>query len=209
AFAPVAGDWRVAIGVLAVLSMTIGNLVAMYQTNIKRLLAYSSIAHVGYIVLGVGLANPTGVTGGILHMFNHALAKGAVFLALGCVAFQIGATQLDKLHGLGRRMPWTMGAFTVAAIGLIGLPPSIGFFSKYSLLRGVGDAGWPFAAVLLVSGLLNAAYFLPIIHRAFFRRDSRPDHLRPAGALQVAPMVAVAGLGLVLGLLSFLPGGLF
>ena len=130
-------------------------------------------------------------------------------MAAGAISTRTGRTRVSEMDGLGRRMPWTMGAFTVAAIGLIGLPPSIGFFSKYSLLRGVGDAGWPFAAVLLVSGLLNAAYFLPIIHRAFFRRDSRPDHLRPAGALQVAPMVAVAGLGLVLGLLSFLPGGLF
>lgn len=191
---------------LAVATIIYGSLVALRSDNLKARLAYSTVSHLSYIVLGAAIGTPAAIAGALLHLGAHAFLKIVLFMAAGAISTRTGRTQVSELDGLGRRMPWTFGAFAVASIGLIGLPPSIGFVSKLALLQGAVPAGWPLAGALLLSGLLNAAYLAPVVHRAFFRPDPKPDHLRPAGALQVAPLVAVAGLGLVLGLVALFPG---
>ena len=113
--------------------MRTASAIAVFQTNIKRMLAYSSLAQIGYMVLGMSFATLTGLTGGIIHLFNHALMKGALFMAMGCVVFRLQVASLDTIEGLGRRMPLTMGAFLIAAISIAGLPPLGGLWGKWYL----------------------------------------------------------------------------
>lgn len=163
---------------LAVITMILGSILAITQTEIKRLLAYSSVAQIGYVILGVSLLNVNGLAGGMLHIFNHALMKGALFLAAGAVIHQTGLRELKDLKGLGKRMPLTMTAFTMAALSMIGIPPFVGFFSKWLLGLGALDAAalglitpfWSYAIVgtLILSGLLNIVYYGPILMNGWF-----------------------------------------
>lgn len=154
---------------LAILAMFVGSLVAIFQENVKRMLAYSSIAQIGYIVLGISLASVDGLTAGIVHLFNHALIKGGMFLALGCVFYRLGSVSLNDLRGLGRRMPYTMAAFVVGGLGLIGVPLTAGFISKWYLVTGVLGAGlWPVAVLVLLSSLLAVVYVWRVVEAAYF-----------------------------------------
>ena len=156
----------IALGLLGILS---ASLVALFQDNVKRLLAYSSVAQIGYIALGMGLASSTGVTAAMLHLFNHALMKGALFLALGAVAYRLGSVSLRDFAGLGRRMPWTMAAIVIGGLSLIGVPPTAGFVSKWYLVLGVLEQGlWPLAVLVLVGSLLALAYVWKIVEVAYF-----------------------------------------
>ena len=119
---------------LAVLAILVGSAVALFETNIKRLLAYSSVAQVGYIMLGASLVNVAGLSAGLLHMFNHALSKGALFLAVMCLAMRFNGLHLRDLAGAARLMPWTMAALVVAGLSLVGVPGTAGFISKWYLL---------------------------------------------------------------------------
>ena len=118
----------------------------------KRLLAYSSVGQLGYIVLGFSLATREGVTSSVIHVFNHAIIKGGLFMALGCVALRLGGTDLRHMRGLGKRMPWTAGALTIGGMGLIGFPLTSGFISKWYLLQAVWalPSYWNVAAVAVV-----------------------------------------------------------
>ena len=107
---------------LSLAAMFIASFVAVFETNLKRMLAYSSVAQIGYITLGIGLANQAGLTGGLVHIVNHALMKAALFLAVGAIFYRVGTVQLTELAGIGRKMPLTMTAFTIAGFGLIGTP---------------------------------------------------------------------------------------
>jgi multicomponent Na+:H+ antiporter subunit D len=148
-----------ALMALAVLAMFVGSLVAIFQEDLKRMLAYSSIAQIGYIVLGLTIANLDGLTSSIVHLLNHALIKGGMFLALGCAMFRLGSVQLKDLAGLGRRMPFTAAAFLVGGFGLIGVPLTGGFISKWYLVKAALESGWwPVAVLVLVSSLLAVAY---------------------------------------------------
>ena len=156
----------ITLGLLGILS---ASLVALFQDNVKRLLAYSSVAQIGYIALGMGLASSTGVTAAMLHLFNHALMKGALFLALGAVAYRLGSVSLRDFAGLGRRMPWTMAAIVIGGLSLIGVPPTAGFVSKWYLVLGVLELGlWPLAVLVLVGSLLALAYVWKIVEVAYF-----------------------------------------
>ncbi|MEX2164039.1 MAG: monovalent cation/H+ antiporter subunit D family protein [Sulfuricaulis sp.] len=147
-----------------------GSVIAIRQDNIKRMLAYSSIAQIGYIALGIGLASVTGVTAGILHLFNHALMKGALFLAIGCVAYRAGLVNIDSIAGLGRRMPWTFAAFTAAGLSLIGIPLTTGFISKWYLVLAAFEKGWwPIAVLVLIGSLLALVYVWRVVESAYFR----------------------------------------
>lgn len=149
-----------------------GSMFAFVQLNLKRRLAYSSVAQVGYIFLGMGLGGPTGLAAGILHIFNHAVMKACLFLAAGAIYRQTGEKHVNRLQGLGYQMPITMGAFTVAAMSMVGLPLFSGFVSKWWLAQGSIEAGMPlFVGLIILSGLLNASYFLPIVWQAFFVVD--------------------------------------
>ena len=162
---------------LALVAMFSMSLVAIFQDDVKRMLAYSSVAQIGYITLGIGLASVTGLTAGILHLFNHALMNGALFLALGCVSYRVGSVSLHDMCGLGRRMPWTMGAFVLGGLSLIGVPLTVGFISKWYLIAGALERGWwSVAALIVVTSLMAVVYIWRVVETAYFRPP-------PAGAL--------------------------
>ncbi len=161
---------------LAVLGILVPSLVAVFQTNVKRLLAYSSVAQVGYMILGISFASALGLMASILHLFNHAITKAALFMALGCLVYRLGGVSLSQLAGAGQRMPWTMGAFVVAGLSLIGVPLTAGFVTKWHLLLAALEAGfWPIAAFLLGTSLLAALYVWKVVEVAYFREPEQPD----------------------------------
>jgi len=158
------------LGVAGVLS---ASLVAIYQSNVKRMLAYSSVAQVGYMVLGIGVATAVGVSASVLHLFNHALMKGALFLALGAVVFRLGTANLRDFAGLGWRMPWTMAAIVLGGLSLIGVPPTVGFISKWYLILAVMERGWwPLALVVLIGSLLALVYVWRLVEVAYLQRPA-------------------------------------
>ncbi len=154
------------LALVAIFSMS---LVAIFQSNAKRLLAYSSVAQIGYMVLGISFASVAGLTAGIIHLFNHALMKAALFMALGAVFYRIGSTEIEAMRGLGRRMPWTMAAFVGGGLSLIGVPLTVGFISKWYLITGALEKGWwPVAALILVTSLMAVVYIWKVIEAAYF-----------------------------------------
>ena len=155
---------------LAILAMVSGSAVAIYQNNVKRMLAYSSVAQIGYMVLGLSFATVTGLTGTIVHLFNHALIKCALFMALGCVFLRIGSVHIGDMAGLGRRMPVTMASFVVSGLSLIGVPLTVGFVSKWYLIQAALEKGWwPIAVLVLFSSLLAVIYIWRVVEVAYFR----------------------------------------
>lgn len=157
----------------AAASLTIvwGSLRALFQDDLKRRLAYSTVSQVSYIVLGVALFGPVGTVGGLVHLVHQGIMKITLFFCAGNYAETLGLHKVSELDGVGRRMPWTTLAFSIAALGMIGLPPTAGYVTKHYLGVGAEAAGMGWAAwVLTASGLLNAAYFLPILYRAWLRR---------------------------------------
>ncbi|MYF93694.1 MAG: monovalent cation/H+ antiporter subunit D family protein, partial [Gemmatimonadetes bacterium] len=163
---------------LVLLGIFIASAVAIYQTDLKRLLAYSSVAQIGYVMLGVSLGSATGLTAGVVHLFNHALMKAALFLAAGCIFLRINSLQLADLSGLGKRLPLTSCAFVLAGLGLIGVPFTVGFISKWYLILGALERGWwPVAALVVVSSLLALVYIWRFVEIAYFRpvpEDAEP-----------------------------------
>ena len=159
--------------VLSVAAMIVASVVAVFQANIKRMLAYSSVAQIGYITLGIALITQTGLTGGIVHIFNHAVMKAALFMAVGCIVFRTGVVRIEDLAGIGRRMPLTMGAFVIAGLGLIGVPGTVGFVSKYFLVAGALEKGWWWlAAIIVISSLIAVVYVGRVIEVAWFREPT-------------------------------------
>ena len=160
------------LALVAILTMS---LVAIYQENVKRMLAYSSVAQIGYMVLGISFASVLGLTAGILHLFNHALMKGALFMAMGCVMYRVGSVRIECMNGLGRAMPWTMAAFVAGGLSIIGVPFTVGFISKWYLIQAALEQGlWPVAVAVLVGSLLAVVYVWKVIEVAYFR-DVDPD----------------------------------
>jgi multicomponent Na+:H+ antiporter subunit D len=156
-------------------TIIVASLVALRQDNLKRRLAYSTVSQLSYIVLAAMLASPLGVMGGTLHVAMHAFGKITLFFCAGAIMVASHKTEVSQLNGIGRRMPWTMGAFALAALSMIGLPPTAGFISKWYILMGAVDGGQVFAAaVLIASTLLNAGYFLPVVYAAFFKPEDPP-----------------------------------
>jgi multicomponent Na+:H+ antiporter subunit D len=155
---------------MALAAMFLASLSAIWQENVKRMMAYSSIAQIGYIVLGIAMATETGLTGGIVHMFNHALIKGSAFMAIGAVVFSTGAVTLTQMEGIGKRMPYTMAAFVIAGLGLIGVPLTPGFISKWQLVTAAMELNmWPLAALILLSSLLAVIYVWRVFEVAYLR----------------------------------------
>ena len=159
--------------ILSLVGIYAASTAAIFQNNAKRLLAYSSVAQIGYMILGISLASATGLAAGILHLFNHALMKGGLFLALGNVFYRTGTVHLEDLGGVGKRMPWTMAAFVVGGMGLIGVPLTVGFASKWLLISAFLEAGvWWVAVLALISSLLAVAYVWKVIEVAYFEEPS-------------------------------------
>jgi len=154
---------------LALLGVVVGSGGAIYQADIKRMLAWSSIAQIGYMVLGISLQSVNGLTGGIVHLFNHAAMKAALFMAIGCVAYRTGATSLTAVRGMGRRMPYTLAAFVAAGLSLIGVPLTGGFVSKWYLVAAALDDGaWAVAGIIVLTSLLAVIYIWRVVEAAYF-----------------------------------------
>ncbi len=173
-------------------TIIIASLVALRQDNLKRRLAYSTVSQLSYIVLGATLGNAWGAVGGAMHIATHAFGKITLFFCAGAILVASHKTEVSQLAGIGRRMPWTMGAFAIASLSMVGLPPTAGFLSKWYLLLGTLD-GEQFvaAAVIVVSTLLNASYFLPIVYAAFFRRPAEAGGGHDHGEAPVSMVVAL------------------
>ena len=185
---------------LAVLAILIASGVALFEQNIKRLLAYSSIAQVGYILLGASFVSVAGLTASTVHMFNHALAKGALFLAVACLATQCSSLRISDLGGMAKRMPWTAGAFVLSGFSLIGIPGTAGFISKWYLITAAleqGSLGIALVAVLVISSLMAAVYIWRIVEAIYFAEptsDLSAVHEAPTMMLAVTWTAALANL---------------
>jgi multicomponent Na+:H+ antiporter subunit D len=182
---------------------------ALAQHDVRRMLAYSSVGHMGYVVLGFGLGNPAGLTGALLHVANHGVMKACLFMVAGNVLLRAGTVRVAGYAGVARRLPLTLAAFGVAALSMIGLPPAGGFFSKWYLIQGALQRGsWIYVAAIVASSLLTAAYMFRVLENAYLRapaadgaegRDpAGAPHEAPAG--MVAPVLALALAVLALGL---------
>jgi multicomponent Na+:H+ antiporter subunit D len=157
---------------LAVLAIIVGSAVAIFEPNLKRLFAYSSVAQIGYILLGTSLVSLMGLTGGIVHMFNHALAKGAIFLAVACLATRLHRVDFTHLAGAARQMPWTMGALVLGGLSLIGVPGTAGFISKWYLVMAAlerGPLGIFLIVVIIAGSLMALVYIWRIVETAYFQ----------------------------------------
>ena len=158
-----------ALGVLASATILYGSLMALSQNGLKKRLAYSTVSQVSYIALGASVLGPIATIGGLVHLVHQGLMKITLFFCAGNYAETLGVHKVSEMNGVGRRMPWTTLAFTVGALGMIGIPPVAGFVTKWYLGLGAAAAGAEWVILLLVvSSLLNAAYFLPILYRAWF-----------------------------------------
>lgn len=157
------------------LTIVVGSLFAVFQDDLKKRLAYSTVSQVSYIILGVALFGPIGSIGGLLHLVHQGVMKITLFFGAGNLAETLGIHKVSEMDGVGRRMPLTMAAFTVGALGMIGVPPTAGFISKWYLGSGAlaANESWVIG-VLVLSSLLNAAYFLPILYRAWFKEREAP-----------------------------------
>jgi len=196
------------IGWVAAGGIIFGSVMAIAQKDFKRMLAYSTVAQVAYIGLGIGLANPLGLIGGLLHILNHSFMKSCLFLIAGGVRYQTGLHEIPKFAGLGRKMPLMMTAFTIAALSMVGIPPTAGFFSKWYLVLGGIDAGnWVFVGVILASSLLTAVYFFRMIEKLFAVPSSGDPAVEkatePSSRILVPILVLAAGI-IILGLANAL-----
>jgi len=198
-------DWTLALGILAVMTMTIGNIAAIMQKNLTRMLAYSSIAHAGYILIGLAVAphSSLGLQGSLYHILNHAVMKGMAFIAIAGIVITLGVTNLDKLRGLGRRMPITALALVISLFSLAGVPPLSGFWSKLMLFGSALDAGstlW-WAPWLAIAGVLNSAlslaYYGWITRKMYFEGETqkRVKESKPIIAVMIFSMIFLIGFG--------------
>ncbi|MGE0416498.1 MAG: monovalent cation/H+ antiporter subunit D family protein [Acetobacteraceae bacterium] len=168
--------------VLSIAAIVGASIIAIMQDDVKRMLAMSSVAQIGYITLGIGLDNETGLTASIVHLFNHGLMKGALFLLIGGIAYQTGAVSMDRIAGLARRMPWTFAGIVIAGLSMVGVPGTVGFVSKWFLVQAAMERGWWWLVVIIVaSSVLALVYMGRLIEAAYLRPA-------PAGPpLQEAP----------------------
>jgi len=200
------------LAVVAAVTIIYGSLRALFQDDLKRRLAFSTVSQVSYIALGVAIAGPIASIGGVVHLVHQGLMKITLFFCAGNLAETLGIHKISEMNGVGRRMPWTMTAFTIGAFGMIGAPPVAGFVTKWYLGLGALEAGQAWVILVLAgSSLLNAAYFLPILYRAWFREPSDTwleerdfGSKETAWALLLPPLLTAA-LALAAGLLAMLP----
>jgi len=189
-------DLGLVICVAASFTIIVASLIALTQDNLKRLLAFSTIGQLSYIVLGVGLLSPKGMTGGILHIAMHAFGKITLFFCAGAIFVATGKRNISEMVGIGKRMPLTMAAFFIASLSIIGLPPTGGFWSKWYLVLGSLEAHQiAVLVVLLTSSLLNAAYFMPVVYKAFFctpEESMFEDKVQEAPAFCLVPLMITA-----------------
>jgi len=205
------GADQLALGAASV-TILVGSLLALGQDNLKARLAFSTVSQLSYIILGAALLNHNGVTGGVAHITNHAVSKITLFLCAGSIYVSTHKTEISQLSGIARRMPWTMAAFALGSLSVVGIPPTSGFVSKWYLALGTVDRHAELGAddrfslmllgVLLLSSLLNAIYLLPIVYKAYFERgfESSEDEQIREVPWMVIPLTITAAASLLLGL---------
>ena len=196
--------------VAASVTIVVGSLLALGQDNLKARLAFSTVSQLSYIILGAALLNPDGVLGGIAHITFHAVSKITLFLCAGSIYVSTRKTEISQLSGIAKRMPWTMAAFALASLSVVGIPPTSGFVSKWYLALGTIENGnLILLAVLLVSSLLNAAYLGPVVFKAYFEKESEPNEEVREVPWMVVPLVICAAASLLLGIFSDVFSGIF
>ncbi len=199
-------DFNLGVVVMCIASFTIlvASCIALSQDELKRRLAYSTISQLSYIIFGVALLSPQGLLGGVIHIGMHAFGKITLFFCAGAIYVATGKKYISQMSGLGRKMPFTFAAFFIGALGVIGLPPTGGFYSKWNLILGTLEAQQTiFMVVLLVSSFLNAFYFLPIVYKAFFGRSEEEDgnskvKIQEANLCLLIPLLITAFISIVL-----------
>jgi multicomponent Na+:H+ antiporter subunit D len=193
-----AGDWLTYVAGATVITASV---IALMQDNLKKRLAYSTISQLSYVMLATAILTPISIIGAALHIAAHAVSKITLFFAAGSIYTAAHLTEVSQLDGIGRRMPWTMGAFAIGALSMIGVPPTAGFLSKWFMLSGGMAAGnWVAVGVIIVSTCLNASYFLPIIYKAFFRAPPAATPGHPAhgeGPFPVVLALTITALGIL------------
>ncbi|MEM2024261.1 MAG: NADH-quinone oxidoreductase subunit M, partial [Candidatus Caldarchaeum sp.] len=202
-FPPVLFDWRLALALFAVLTMTVGNLMALMQEDIKRLLAFSSIAHIGYIVFGLSVANVAGVAGGVFHVLNHALMKALLFLGAGVFIHATATRNIDALAGIGKKLPFASTCFAVGAFSLAGIPGLNVFWSEFTIVTAALSEGQTFtflAAIMILNILVGVAYYVRLVQSIFLKEPSDAlKNLKPVGASMKAPLLLLAALAVMIG----------
>ncbi len=192
---------------LAGFTILMASIIALRQDNLKRRLAYSTVSQLSYVILAAFILSPISTMGAALHVAVHAFGKITLFMAAGAIYTAAHKTKVSELDGIGKRMPWTMGAFAVGAISMIGLPPAAGFLSKWYMLLGALEVEqWFAVAVILGSTLLNAAYFLPIVYAAFFKPEVADSHGHEHGEAPLPIVLALVTTGTGTILLFLFPG---
>ncbi len=190
-----------ALAYFASFTIIVASIIALKQDNLKRRLAYSTVSQLSYVILGVALLTPSAITGGIMHIVLHAFGKITLFFTAGSIYVATHKTEINQLDGIGRKMPFTMTAFTLGALSMIAIPPLGGFISKWYIGIGALEAGQlPIILVLVASTILNACYFIPIVYSAFFKEpikdhehhDEKHNGLSESPAMMVVPLMLTA-----------------
>ena len=197
------------MGLLAAAGIIIGSIMAIAQKDLRRMLAYSSVAQIGYIIVGLAIGNSLALIGAILHIINHAIMKSCLFMVTGGVKWRTGEHLIDKYRELNKKMPLTMGVLIIAALSMVGLPPTAGFFSKWYLVLGAIEAGmWFYVVIIILSSLLNAVYFFRVLENVYMKKADKEVEDKNIGGrfelpLQMLVPIIVLGLGiLILGILN-------
>lgn len=181
---------------LTLAAILLASTAAIFQRNVKRMLAYSSVAQIGYMMLGISFLSQTGLSGTFVHLFNHALMKAALFMALGAMLLRVRSPLLDDLRGIGKQMPWTMAAFVLGGLSLIGVPLTVGFISKwYFILAALEQGWWPVASLILLASLLAVVYIWRVVEVAYFKQpDTDSSAVKEAPlSIQLPIWVLIAG----------------
>jgi len=201
-FLPSQFSWQITLAVFAALTMTYGNLAALLQKDIKRLLAYSSIAQMGYILFAFSTATSYGLTAGLMHTLNHALMKGLLFLCAGAFIFRAGTRSLEELKGIGHKMPLTAIVFMIAALSISGIPPTNGFVSEFMIIyAGVNTGMLIFTVIMLINILLGFTYYLRLIKTIVWSTPAENlKKINETPVLMLIPMVAIASACIIIGL---------
>ncbi|MCQ2567722.1 MAG: hypothetical protein MJ127_04915 [Mogibacterium sp.] len=180
------------LGVLSVCAMLYGSIRAMGQKDMRKLLAYSSVAQIGYISLGFAIGTPLALAGAFLHMFGHAFMKAGLFFCVGAIVYRYGKFSLEDVGRLYKKMPITCGLLVLAALSMVGIPPAVGFFSKWYLgLAAAREAKWIYLAVLVISSLLNAVYFFRLIEKFFINPDKGLPQKRERGRIEASAWILI------------------
>jgi len=181
-------------------TVIVASLVALRQDNLKRRLAYSTVSQLSYVILAAAILTPISIVGAAMHIAAHAVSKITLFFAAGSIYTAAHLTEISQLNGIGRRMPWTMVAFAIGALSMIGVPPTAGFLGKWFMLTGAMDTGqWLPIVVIIASTLLNAGYFLPIVVQAFFKAPGKDvqEHAKGEAPFPIVLALTATAIGTI------------